>query len=179
MQDWNVVATIRERGFREAMRILSEFGQTERTDYFNVAVVRVEDPALFAPDFEVFMEGFPAAMDYVARAVPVFETFTFIGVDEFRALAEETALLFLPVLAGKAFHVRLRRRGFKGILRTPEVERFLDEALLTAMEATGSAGRLAFDAAEAVLDAEMVGNRCGMSVWTREEIARYPFLGLA
>jgi len=41
------------------------------------------------------------------------------------------------MLAGKSFHVRLHRRGFKGRLSTAKEERFLDEALLDALDVLG------------------------------------------
>jgi tRNA(Ser,Leu) C12 N-acetylase TAN1 len=55
-------------------------------------------------------------------------------------------------------------------------ERFLDDALLDALEAAGTPGRIAFDDPDAVIDVETVGNRTGMSFWTRADLERYPFL---
>jgi tRNA(Ser,Leu) C12 N-acetylase TAN1 len=70
--------------------------------------------------------------------------------------------------------VRLHRRGFKGVLSTPHEERFLDEALLSAL---GVGGRISFTDPDAVIQIETIGGRAGMSLWTREELRQYPFLG--
>jgi tRNA(Ser,Leu) C12 N-acetylase TAN1 len=72
--------------------------------------------------------------------------------------------------------VRLHRRGFKGRLSTPEEERFLDDALLEALQAAGTPCSLSFDDPDAIIQIETVGNRAGLSLWTREDLARYPFL---
>jgi tRNA(Ser,Leu) C12 N-acetylase TAN1 len=85
-------------------------------------------------------------------------------------------LAWAPALAGKSFHVRLHRRGFKGRLSTPEEERFFDDALLGALQSTGAPGSLAFDDPDAIIQIETVGNRAGISLWSREDLARYPFL---
>lgn len=79
-------------------------------------------------------------------------------------------------MAGKTFHVRLHRRGFKGQLSTPEEERFLDDTLLDALKRAGTPGSLAFDDPDAVIQIETVGNRAGISLWSREELGRFPFL---
>ena len=38
MHDWNVVATIHEGHFHQAIQFLETFGQLSKTDYFNVLV---------------------------------------------------------------------------------------------------------------------------------------------
>lgn len=81
-------------------------------------------------------------------------------------------------LAGKRFHVRLHRRGFKGRLSSPEEERQLDVALLQALEQAGSPGKVAFDDPDTIVAIETVGNRAGLSLWTREDLRRFPLLGL-
>jgi len=37
---------------------------------------------------------------------------------------------------------------------------------------------VAFDDADAVLAVDTVGDRAGMALWTRDDLRRYPFLGL-
>ncbi len=73
-------------------------------------------------------------------------------------------------------HVRLYRRGFKGRLSSHDEERFLDDALLQALEAAGTPRRITFDDPDAVIDVETLGNWAGLSLWTRADLARYPFL---
>jgi hypothetical protein len=72
----------------------------------------------------------------------------------------------------------LHRRGFKGGLSTPKEERFLDEALLDALEKQGTPGRIDFEDPDAVIQIETVDGRAGMSLWTRDDLRRCGFLGL-
>jgi hypothetical protein len=44
MQDWNVVVTVQEDGFVDALELLEQFGPVEKTKYYLVGVVaHVED----------------------------------------------------------------------------------------------------------------------------------------
>jgi tRNA(Ser,Leu) C12 N-acetylase TAN1 len=114
--------------------------------------------------------------DCLSRVVPAERTFAFQSPEEFEANAREIALGWVPRLAGRSFHVRLHRRGFKGRLSTPAEERFLDDVLLQALQAAGTPGSLSFEDPDAVVAVETVGDRAGMSLWTRDELLRHPFL---
>jgi hypothetical protein len=57
-----------------------------------------------------------------------------------------------------------------------EEERFLDDFILAALEQAGSPGHITFEDPDAVIVVETVGQRAGLSLWTREELRRYPFL---
>ncbi len=112
----------------------------------------------------------------VARVAPAVRCFDFRSHDDFEARAREAALAWVPELAHRAFHVRLHRRGLKEQLPHPEEERFLDDALLEALERAGTPGRIRFEDPDAILAVETVGHRAGLALWTREDLERYPFL---
>jgi hypothetical protein len=84
-----------------------------------------------------------------------------------------------PLFAGKRFHVRLHRPGLKGILSTPDEERFLDEALLQALSGAGMLGHIGFDDADFVIHIETIDRRAGLSLWSGDEMQRYPFLSIS
>lgn len=176
MPDWNVVVSVHEQGYKRARALLEPLGEVEATDFYNVLVMTVDDTRAFLDRLGKLVEVVPDVLDVISRAVPAVRTFTFQGAEEFEARAQEVALEWAPQLAGKSFHVRMYRRGFKGRLSSPEEERFLDEALLGALEEAGAPGRITFVDPDAVIDVETVGNRAGLSLWTREDLARYPFL---
>ena len=178
MRDWNVVVSVHDRQFVRACQLLAQFGRVERTEYYNVLVMKVADRAAFLDDLADLAATVPDILGVISRAAPAARTFTFQNAGEFEARARETALTWLPRLAGKSFHVRLHRRGFRGRLSSPEEERFLDEALLDALDRAGTPGRISFDDPDAILDVETVSNRAGLSLWTREDLSRYPFLKL-
>jgi hypothetical protein len=63
-------------------------------------------------------------------------------------------------------------------MQSPEEERFLDAALLEALAAAGTPGSITFEDPDAIISIETAGNWAGMSLWTREDLERYPFLKL-
>ncbi len=178
MHDWNVVVTVREGGFNRARRVLREFGSVCPTGFLNVLALRVDDPGPLLEGLAEKVSVKPGLLDTLGRVVPVTQTFSFQSPEEFEAKARQAALAWVPELAGKAFHVRLHRRGFKGRLSSPEEERFLDGTLLEALEKAGTPGRITFEDPDAILAVETVGNRAGLSLWTRADLQRYPVLGL-
>ena len=175
--DWNVVVTLAEGAYREARRILSKWGVVRRTNYYNVLTVKVANAAVFRREFEIAVAESPGLLNFLSHVVPAEATFDFGNATEFEARAREIAVAWCDKLAGKRFHVRLHRRGFKGVLSTPHEERFLDEALLTKLEEKGAPGRIGFDDPDAVIQIETVDGRSGMSLWTRDDLRRCPFLG--
>jgi hypothetical protein len=84
----------------------------------------------------------PALYDAIARVAPAMRSFEFQSSDAFKDHATSTILEWLPDLTGRTFHVRLHRRGPKLELRTPDAERFFNDAIT---EATTRAGMPAPD----------------------------------
>jgi len=179
MRDWNVVVTAHEKGYILTREVLQEvnLGPFARTDYFNVIVMKVSDTQALLRKMEGILRRSPDLFTYgIARVAPARQVFNFQSPEEFENKARDIVLSWLPALAGKSFHVRLHRRGFKGRLSTPDEERFLDDALLGALQAAGTPGSLSFDDPDAIVQIETVGNRAGLSFWSRDDLARYPFL---
>ena len=178
MHDWNVVVTVHEEGYNRARRLLGRFGQVDRTDFFNILVMRVADSRLLMEGLREEAGRDPESVASLARVTPVDQTFTFQSPEEFDEKARLAVCAWLPTLAGKGFHLRMHRRGFKGKLSSVEEERFLDTYLLDALETAGTPGRIVFAAPDAIIALETIGPRAGLSLWTREELARYPLLHL-
>jgi tRNA(Ser,Leu) C12 N-acetylase TAN1 len=176
--DWNVVVTLPEQTFHEAWRVLSRWGQVRRTGYQNVLALRVADPDRFLADFSQAVAESPGLLNFVSHVVPAQRNFIFDSAEEFERQARDIALAWLPDLAAASFHVRLHRRGFKGVIATQPEERFLDAVLLTALAANGTPGRITFDDPDKVIQIETIDGRAGMSLWTREDLRRLPFLGV-
>ncbi len=177
MADWNVVATARDKGFVLACDILQGFGRVRRTEFYNVLLVAVDDRVAFLEAFRELTARDTSVLGFaLSRVVPVAATFSFSSATAFEAKARGIVLAWAPRLAGKTFHVRLHRRGFKGRLATPEEERFLDDVLLEATAAAGAPASIAFDDADAVIVVETVGTWAGLSLWTRDDLVRYPFI---
>jgi tRNA(Ser,Leu) C12 N-acetylase TAN1 len=160
------------------LRILEAWGDVGRTEYQNVLVMKVDDIRAFLDGIAQLLAEDPLLSRVFSRVVPVSETFTFQSAEEFDARAEEAVLKWVPDLSGKAFYVRMHRRGFKGRMSSQDEERRLSGILMAAVEAGGKPMRISFDDADAVVAVETVGGRAGLSLWTRSELLRYPFLRL-
>jgi tRNA(Ser,Leu) C12 N-acetylase TAN1 len=178
MRDWNVVATIHDGGFRRACRLLSLEGELSRTEFYNVVVMKVADVEAFLEWLARLWSESRSAAEVIAHVRPVRETIHFQSPEEFETKARELALGLADRLAGKSFHVRIHRRGFKGRLSTKDEERLLADAILARLASTGKPARVVFDDPDAILSVDTVGDRAGLALWTREELRRYPFLGL-
>lgn len=176
--DWNVIVSVREGGFGRARQLLREFGAVGPSGFLNVLVMRVDDPKRLLEGLAAALLQEPDAVGFLGRVVPVRSTFTFQSPEEFEARARDAALAFLPELAGKGFHVRMHRHGFRGRLFSQDEERRLGAVLQEAMEKAGAPGHVTFEDPDAILAVETLGNQAGLSVWTREQLRRYAFLRL-
>ena len=176
MRNWNVVATVAEGKFGQALRFLDRFAAVGKTAYYNVLMLQADDvlglmEALLAEQQACAGEPF-----FLHRAIPVTHTFSFDSRQEFENQAVETVLAWVPKLADRSFFVRMHRRGFKGRLSSVEEEKFLDEVILEILGRSGRSGQVVFDDPDAIVAVETVGTQAGMSCWFREQLRRYPFL---
>jgi tRNA(Ser,Leu) C12 N-acetylase TAN1 len=176
MKDWNVVVTLNGREFGRALGYLRRFGEVAPSGFFNVLVMKVADPRGFLEHLRAQAEQAPDSVRFLAHVTPIDRSFTFHSTEEFESRAKEALQGLAPALAGKSFHVRIHRRGFKGQLNSLEEEHVLDDVLLDRLREEGSPGRLSFEEPDAVVTVETVGTQAGTSVWTREEVHRHPFL---
>jgi tRNA(Ser,Leu) C12 N-acetylase TAN1 len=178
MLDWNVVITVRNDNFTRARQVLERFGAVKRTDFYNVLVMKVDDASAFPAQLADHVARKPDILQTIGRVMPASELFEFQNAETFETKAREAALRWAPRLAGRSFHVRMHRRGFKEALPSQQEERMLDHVLLDALERAGRPGRIEFEDPDLILEVETVGQRAGMSLWTREQLERYPFLNL-
>lgn len=178
MRDWNLVVTVREGAFVHACRYLEQFGPVSKSGFYNVLLLRCEDPIGALRQLHEQIRDIPEIPGWIARFMPVTRTFGFQAVDEFEERAREAVAEWLPLLAGSSFHLRMHRRGFKGRISSMEEERFLDGFLLEKLAEAGTPGRISFDDPDRIIAVEVVGTGAGFSLWGREELRRYPMLHL-
>jgi tRNA(Ser,Leu) C12 N-acetylase TAN1 len=178
MRDWNTVATLREGSFEQAIKTLAEIGPVARTQYFNVLVMRIEAITAALEELREWISIDLNRFGFLGRLVPLTYVFNFRSPSDFEEQARQAVLTWRPDLATKSFHVRMHRRGFKGQLSSMQEEQFLDEAMTKALQAAGSRARVSFDDPDVIIAVETVDQRGGMSMWTRQDLERYPFLGL-
>jgi tRNA(Ser,Leu) C12 N-acetylase TAN1 len=179
MINWNIVVTVKEHGYRQASDILRDFGTVSRTDFFNVMVMRVDDALQFVEDLHACLQSLPGVRASLARVMPVTEKFSYQSAEEFEACVRQQVELWLPRLAGKAFHVRMHRRGFKGRLSSQNEELFLDHHIIHSLQERNQDARINFDDPDFIIALETVAQHGGLSLWDREQRQRYPLLKLA
>jgi len=172
---WNLLATSCE-GQRDALLIaLRRLGRFRPGGYRNVVIGMVDDPGVFLDRVRDALATDPLLPTALARVVPVDVTLRFepgAPVTELVAAAEP----LLARLAGGAFFVRVERRGLKGRLHSPTVEREIGDHVWRALEARGHVPRVDFRDPAAVLVVETLGDQAGLGVVTRAQRAAYPFV---
>ena len=176
MSEWNVVVSVYDRGYKHARQVLEEFGSVSRTDFYNVLTVQAADVPDMLEKLKERMATDEKACMSLARVVPVSASFTFQNPDEFEIKAKETVLPWVAELAGKGFHVRMHRRGFKGRLSSQDEERFLDGFLLEQLQQAGTPGHITFEDPDVIVVIETISQRAGLALCTREDLKKYPFL---
>ena len=178
MFHWNVVVNVQEHGFSRAYLLLQELGTVYMSDFENVLLMEVSSIPQFLETLNAWVSDDPSLLKLISRVVPVTSTFSFQSPSEFETKAKEAVLHLLPSLAGKNFHVRMHRRGFKGRISSHDEERFLDTILLEELVKMGNPGHITFEDPDAIVVVETVGQQAGISCWTREDLQRYPLLRL-
>jgi len=176
MEDWNVVVSVQPGRYREAYRLLEPFGRIHRTAFYNVFTMKVEDIRRFLEELREKASVSPSQYECLRHVMPAQKTFLFQSPDEFAIRAREAAGGWVPDLADKKFYVRMHRRGFKGRLSSHDEEWSLGKFLLAGLENMENQGRIEFENPDAVCVVETVGQRAGLSLWTREDMRRFPYL---
>lgn len=175
---WNVVVTVYDREFGQARRLMAPFGAVARTDFRNVLVMKVDDVGRFMAEVEATLRDDASIANSISRIVPVTRGFRFQQPDEFEQKARETVAQWIPALAGKRFHVRMHRRGFKGRLSSQQEEQFLDHHILSTLRADGHDAEIDFQDPDYIIIVETVGQTAGLACWTREELNAFPMMRL-
>jgi len=176
VNDWNVVISIYQDGFRQALRALKELGPVERSPYHNVLLMKVEDPIALLSAIEQKTEESTALYDAISRVATAMRTVEFHSAEEFEEKLKPILLEWSPRLTGKSLHVRLHRRGGRHDLRTPDSERLFDDVLLDATAASGTPCRISYTDPDAVIAIDTVDDRAGVALWAREDLAHHRLL---
>jgi tRNA(Ser,Leu) C12 N-acetylase TAN1 len=176
VHDWNVVVSVHDGGYQHVRQALTELGTVGRTDFYNVLVLKVDDIPYTLEGLQERLQTDDRLKVALARLMPVSQAFTFQKPEEFESRAKGALLPLIPGLAGKGFHVRMHRRGFKGRLSSKQEERILAEFVFAGLENARTPGHIAFGDPDAVLAIETIGQRAGVALWSRDELKRYPFL---
>jgi tRNA(Ser,Leu) C12 N-acetylase TAN1 len=171
---WNVLATSRE-GRRDALLMaLRRLGRFRSGGYRNVIVGQVEDVPAFLVAVRDASAADPLLPTALAKVVPVEVTVRFDPIEPVAPLIAAAEPL-LDRLTG-SFFVRLERRGLKGRLHSPTVEREIGNHVWKALETRGHQPRVDFRDPDAVLVIETLGDQAGLAVVDRGLRTAFPFI---
>lgn len=175
-ESWNVVVTVHEEGYSRTRTVLQRLGNVVETPFYNVLLLEADNIPGFVTAADALLAADPRLAHDVARILPLSHTFDVRDSTELEQRFETIAAGWLDRLAGRGFHVRLHARGWGKELSRLAEERVLDDATLRALDARGTPGHIEFDRPDVVIDVEVVGDRAGVALWTREDLDRFPFL---
>ena len=77
MHEWNVVVSVSPQHYHQAMKLLKEFGEVQRTGFFNIVVMRVADVDAFLDQLHRLVGELPLNRLVVSRVMPITTGFTF------------------------------------------------------------------------------------------------------
>lgn len=172
--DWNVLVTTREGEQRAVRRALSRLVRLRRSGYRNVLIGRVIDAAALLDGVAELLER-GLLQEQLGRVIPIERTFA-VDAAAFDVQLREEAAAFLPRLAHRRFHVRIDRRGHKGLIRTVDSEQALGDHLGSQLERAGQYAGVDFRDPDVVLVVQLIGDQAGIALVTRELRERYPFV---
>jgi tRNA(Ser,Leu) C12 N-acetylase TAN1 len=172
---WNVLATSLE-GRRDALLVaLRRLGRFRGGGYRNVIVGQVDDRQAFLVAVRDVLARDPLLPAALAKVVPIDVTLRFDPSEPVAPLTTAAEPL-LPRLAGGSFFVRLERRGLKGRLHSPTVEREIGDRVWRGLEARGATPRVDFRDPDAILTIETLGDQAGLGVVDRALRTEFPFV---
>jgi tRNA(Ser,Leu) C12 N-acetylase TAN1 len=175
MKDWNIIVTTPPGQERELLPALNRLGEFTRSDFKGILIGRVEDVTRFLEDILHAGEEHVEWRPHLLRVLPVERTFSFTP-QTFEERLREAVVPFVQRMVSGTFHVRLERRGHKGKILSPEVERRLGDDVMDLAMQQGKTLHVSFQDADYIIVAETVSNLCGVALVTRELRTRYPFV---
>lgn len=175
MATFDVLATSIE-GRRDALlAALRRLGRFRPGGYRNVVVGEVGNRDAFLDRVAQALHEDPLLPTALARLLPI-DTVVRITVDDAVEQLARAAEPLVARLEGDSFFVRVERRGLKGRLSTPTLERELADRVWRAIEERGGKPRVDFRDPDAVLIVETLGDQAGLALLPRALRARYPFV---
>jgi tRNA(Ser,Leu) C12 N-acetylase TAN1 len=175
MLHWNVVLTCRPGGQRAVRRSLHPLARLRRSGFRNVLTGRVDDIDAFLSSVAELLERRRSLQSGLGKLHPVERTFAVDVATFHEQLATEAAVLVERML-GCSFHVRVERRGHKGVINTQDTEKALGDSLYAALEARGHTPVITFKDPDVVVAVEVIGDVAGLGLVTRELRQRFPFV---
>ncbi len=176
MDEWNVLVTCTMGCRLHVAKVLRNFGHIKATGYRNVLLGQVESIGDFLDSVKALTAEQPETGRMLGRIIPFDKVFHFTDPKELVTRLTDAVTDYIPRLPGKKFYVRMERRGFRGKISSPEVERAVDDFILETVRETGGEAKVDFEDPDVIIAVEMVSNIVGVSYLTRDLREQYPFV---
>ncbi len=176
MHEWNVLITCITGCRLHLAKVLRNFGHIKATGYRNVLLGHVESTGEFLDKVKALAAEQPETERMLGRIIPFDKVLQFTDPKELVTSLTDAVTDYIPRLQGKKFYVRMERRGFKGKVSSPEVERTVDDFVLKTVHETGGEAKVDFEDPDVIIALEMVSNIVGISYLTRDLREQYPFV---
>lgn len=170
-----MVVTCRRNGEQGALRQLKYFGRFFPTGFRDALRGFVTERPLFYEELLKSRETRDPLWRYVSRLVPIDVDFSFT-LETFRERLGEVIEGIAPRVPAGTFYVRIERRGHKGEIPTPDVEREMDGRIIDAHAREGCSSHVDFEQFQTVVAVETFLDLGGVGVVSREEMEKFPFL---
>ena len=176
MWSFNLLVTLAVDGrFYTLLRELSLHGEFHKNEYYGTILGQVPDPLAFLDLIRSRRADNPHAFAGLGRVIP-FEHCVLFTPDTFLPQLQAALTPYTERLLGQRFYIRLERRGLKGRIISPEIERALDAFLLDQIHAAGETAQIDFEQPDTIIAIETFGERGGIGLLTRSLRERYPFV---
>jgi tRNA(Ser,Leu) C12 N-acetylase TAN1 len=173
--DWNLVVTAHGGRRHDLIHALRPIVRLTRAGYSEVLIGRTDD--VDACLTAIAARADPAfSAEILARIVPVVRTFML--ADDIAAQLVTEAASVQDDLVGRTFHVRVERRGHRGVLRSDDLERMIGTALVTGLQTRGDTPRVTFKDPDVVVAVEVIGATGGIGLVPRTLRQRFTFVRL-
>lgn len=172
---WNVLVTTQEGASRPLRRLLRRLGTFRASGFRNVILGWVPDVHEFCRGLLTELEGHPEARAWLGRVLPVDLTLDVDPTAFTEAIGEQLDRL-ATVIGPRSYHVRVERRGHKGVLSTRDLELRFADRLWGALERQGVTPTVSFRDPDVVVAVEIVGDTAGIAVISRELRTAFPFV---
>ncbi|UYZ39488.1 MAG: THUMP domain-containing protein [Candidatus Methanospirare jalkutatii] len=166
--EWNVVVTAERGAERELLESLSEDGDFERSGFRDVLLGRVSDISDFLDDAE------RGKFSGLSRIIPIDECFSVSPSNIVSVLKRKVERYIDEIEPSETFAVRVERRGMKEKVSSREVEREVGGYLYDLIEKMhGRKPKVDLKKPDKLIIIEILGNKCGIGLITREMREKY------
>lgn len=173
--EWNVIVTCRQGGQRPVRRALHPLIHLRRSGFRNVLIGRVADVDALLLGVAAQLERRTRLAGALGKLRLVEHTFT-IDPGCFEQQLGTEATVLIEKLMGRSFHVRVERRGHKGVINTQVTEKALGDSLYAGLQARGYTPTITFSDPDVVVAVEILGEVAGLGVVTREQRQQFSFV---